>query len=199
MEPSNPVAHAQKLIDLALRYVGSGGAAILAFGAVQTPAFAFLHVSGGAAGSDLSSWLILLYVVIVGPAIYAIHRTILHPVVLGCILYFCKRRLAPEFTVRDLDVRMAEYLATERAQSAPWTASNDAWTAQVHFLYCASWGIALAFGLHYLIDAALFNKHATIGIAVCLILLVPAIVSDRRLNVWQLERMSADGGLTLKD
>ncbi len=198
MEPSNLAPHAQKLLDLLLRYVVSGGAAILAFGAVQTPSFGFLRVAGGAGGTEVSSWLMLLYVVVVGPAIYAVHRSVLHPVVLACVLFFLKRRHAPALSVRELDLRVAKMLATGRAETNQWIPTNDAWSAQIHFLYCASWGIGFAFGLHFLIDPAQLNKHVGVGIAVGLALLASAVAGDWRLNTWQLERLLADEGLTTR-
>lgn len=192
MDLNTFAASAQKLIDLLLRYVVPGASAVLAFGAIEYPQpFAFLRVSGT---SEVSSWAMFLYVSVVGPAIYAVHRGVLHYPLALALIWIAKHLQKSALSVSQLEHQMAEAIASWRKSDDKWVPTYEAWSAQVHFLYCSAWGVGAALGLHYLIDPAHATKHwfvLTLGAAV---LFLTGLISDGRLTYQQLARTLAARG-----
>ena len=141
-----------RLVDLTLRYIAAGGSAILAFGIIQGRNFEFLRV--GSTQQDVSGWLILLYVSIIGIAIYAIHSAILfrfaHVVLFGIVGRF----LTPPRGAWKLAQRIRDLRIKHRNTQPPhqWSSAFDAWAAECHFLYCSAWGASFAVALAEFID-----------------------------------------------
>jgi hypothetical protein len=69
------------------RYVVAGGSAIIAFGSFQPVPFLFIKSDG-----EISTWLMLLFILTVGPAVYSVHKAILHPLFLIFIFLGIKGR-----------------------------------------------------------------------------------------------------------
>lgn len=187
MDTAQLLANLQRVIDLLLRYVVPGGSAVLVFGLLREHAFGFL-----VAGAEVSVTLLLLVVFTVGPAIYGIHRAVLHPIILCGVLGGIRLShkdngncSAPK-TVRGVDIAMSDVLNAWKKEGDPWVPYYEAWAAQIHFLYGSAWGVCAALALAFAVDSTL----PAIGpcIVVAAILLACGLVSDVRLSNRQFER-----------
>jgi hypothetical protein len=189
----------QELINFLLRYVVAGGSAVLAFGLTQQNPFSFLRV-----GTELSPLLLLLFVSVIGPAIYSIHRAALHPLILVFMLMALtwRKKLKKEEVKRHewwkLDRSLAK--AKEKWRTTPTLSgllsTYEAWAAQIHYLYCSAFGTGFAVVL-----ACYFNptpNHIKPILTISLLLFGAALVSDWRATGWQIERTIEDAtcGLT---
>jgi len=199
MAPLDVLTKTQELINFLLRYVVAGGSAVLAFGLTQQDPFSFLRV-----GIELSPLLLLLFVSVIGPAIYSIHRAALHPLIL--VLMFMaltlKKKLKSEevkwYEWRKLDrslAKMKEKWRTTPADSG-LLSTYEAWAAQVHYLYCSAFGTGFALGLAFYFNPT--ANHIKPLLTISLILFAAALVSDWRVTGWQIERTKEDAtcGLT---
>ena len=180
------LAEVHKLVDLVLRYVAAGGSAVLAFGLIQGRNFEFLRAGPGQ--QDVSGWLVLLFISILGVAIYAVHRAVLYRVVskvpytiVG--LFFVTPRCGPWQLDKDTRDRRIE----RRKRNDPWQLSFDAWAAECHFLYCSAWGTLLAVALANAIDLP-WDQSTLLCVIVGLTLLLSAFIHDGCLLVQEMRR-----------
>jgi hypothetical protein len=177
----------QELINFLLRYVVAGGSAVLAFGLTQQDPFSFLRVE-----KELSVLLLLLFVFVIGPAIYSIHRAALHPFILVFIFNLLRvRNRLDKITWRQwstLDRVLAKQKETWRTPipSSPLLGTYEGWAAQAHFLYCSAFGTGFALGLaRFNSPANHFAEILTVGS----ILFGAALVCDWRVTNWEIHRV----------
>lgn len=176
----------QQLVNFLLRYVVAGGSAVLAFGLTQQDPFSFLRV-----GKEISVLLLLLFVSVIGPAIYSIHRAAFHPFILVFIFTLLRyRNKLDKITWWHwwvLDRALAEQKETWRTSTPPKAilGTYEGWAAQAHFLYCSAYGTGFALGIAY------FNpgvKHFKAVLIIGLIFLVAGLVNDWRVTNWEIQR-----------
>ena len=188
MDAKDLIVNAQRFLDLLLRYVVAGGAAVLAYGTLQPTPFSFLRV-----GTEISPLLMLLAVAVIGPAIYSIHKAVLHPIVLALELTALKFLYKLQLSPRQMDIRMTDAMAKWKADGNEWVPYYDAWAAQIHFLYCSAWGIGFACVLASFVYSSVSNQKLALGLGT--VLLLSAIISDARLNARQPEKTINGGWL----
>ena len=183
----------QELINFLLRYVVAGGSAVLAFGLTQQNPFNFLRV-----GTELSPLLLLLFVSVIGPAIYSVHKAALHPLILvPMFMALTRRKKLKEAEVkwyqwRELDrclARVKEKWRITPAHSG-LLSTYEAWAAQVHYLYCSAFGTGFALGFAYYFNPT--ANHIKPILTISLIVFAAALVSDWRVTGWQIERTKED-------
>lgn len=179
------VSEAQRLVNLVLRYLVAGGAAILAFGLLQGQHFIFLR----AGSNDISLWLTLLVVLVCGTAIYALHQAVLYRLVfwvLACALVPMLRLGCKPTRLRTwlLERRIALYKRDPEIQRVV-----EARQAECHFLYCSSWGISFAVGWVAASGQAL-DKTATIVTFIAAVLLLAALLHNALLISFEVEHTS---------
>ena len=183
MATSSPEASAtlitelHRVVDLTLRYVAAGGSAILAFGVVQGRNFEFLRT--GSTQSDVSGWLLLLHVAVLGVAIYAVHRAILFRLVHIPLFAIVGRLVHPPLGPFALQDRIRELMIQHRQSRPPhpWSNAFDTWSAECHFLYCSAWGTFLAVALAQLVGIP-WGATGEICLSVGAALFVAALVHD---------------------
>ena len=179
-----------RVVDLTLRYIAAGGSAILAFGVIQGNDFEFLRA--GSAQPDVSGWLILLHVSVLGIAIYAVHRAVLfrlvHIVLFGIVGRFLKHPRGPF----QLEKRIRELRIKHRSSQPPhpWSKAFDTWAAECHFLYCSAWGTFLAVALAWLIGP--WSTTSSICLSVAVALFVSALVHDGAEAIKILEKLDTE-------
>lgn len=190
----------QELVNFLLRFVVAGGSAVIAFGLTQQPpSFSFLQV-----GTELSALLLLLFVFVIGPAIYSIHRAALHPFIL-IFIFTALRAINKLDKIRwwrwwELDRALAINKETWRTSSPPYAllGTYEGWAAQVHFLYCSAFGTGSALGLAYFFNPCANANHVKAILTIGLIFFVAALVSDWRVTNWQIQRTLEDAHNELK-
>jgi len=176
----------QKLITFLLRYIVAGGSAILAFGLTQKDSFSFMR-----SGTEISPVLLLLFVSVIGPAIYAIHRAFLHVIIIRSIEFFLRPKNIGDLSLRKFDLILSEQLERWRAASDDWLTTYEPWAAQIHFLYCSAWGIGFALAFAWKFNPS--AKNITPILLVGAFLLFAALISDVRLTRLQTERTDSAG------
>lgn len=144
-------AEVHRITDHALRYVASGGSALLTFGLVEGNHFRFLCVDSPP--KELSAWLLVLFISAPGIAIYAVHRALLYRTV-GMIAYMIvlktlRKKNDAGFSsknVSDLyDLLIQRQLSRmDSKDGTKWLPKFATWAAEVHYLYCSAWGIVCA-------------------------------------------------------
>src|SRR6266567_4985371 len=97
----------QKLLNFLLRYIVAGGSAVLAFGLTQDQPFSFLRV-----GTELSALLLLFFVSVIGPALYAILAAVIHVIIVWIIFLPLRRKYKLnkgkcKLTLRAMDFDLA--------------------------------------------------------------------------------------------
>ena len=180
----------QELVNFLLRYVVAGGSAVLVFGLTQHDPFSFLRV-----GAELSPVLVLLFVSVIGPAIYSIHRAALHPVILIPMFIVLSRAkqlkidmTAIGFKWWELDRKLAESKEKWRTDNSysGLLSTYEGWAAQVHYLYCSAFGAAFALAIAYFFNPR--ADHIKPILITSLVLFVAAVISDWRVTSWQVKR-----------
>jgi hypothetical protein len=194
MDTLEVLKNTRELVNFLLRYVVAGGSAILAFGLTQQDPFSFLRV-----GTELSALLLLLFVSVIGPAIYAIHRAALHPFIL--VFLFTALTLRHKLNIEWWQAWTLDSILATQKEKWPtagdwWLSTYEGWAAQVHFLYCSAFGTGFALGFAYWFNPN--AQHVQAILTVGLILFAAALVSDWRVTTLQIQRMITDGGLTIK-
>ena len=175
------LAEIQRLVDLTLRYIAAGGSAVLVFGVIQARNFEFLRA--GSAQQDISGWLVLLFVAVLGIAIYAIHTAILFRFILFVLFRVPPRKPADLDLIRELRIK---HRATNPPH--PWSRTFDTWAAQVHFLYCSAWGTFSAIVLAKAVQIP-WGETSSICLVIGITLLVAGIVHDYALSSKILEKL----------
>lgn len=183
------LANAERFVSLLLRYVVAGGTAVLAFGSLETPRFTSLKLG---APADISIGHLALLVFVVGPGIYSIHRAALHPILRHCVLWMLRNRLSSVRTVSELKRTISDKTLNLGVNADPWARVYDAWSAELHFLYCSSWGLLAAYGLHWLAGTQISSAEWHIGWAAIGVLMTSAIIGDWRQGVHVIERIKID-------
>jgi hypothetical protein len=189
MDTEEVLKKTQELVNFLLRYVVAGGSAVLVFGLTQQDRFSFLRV-----GNELSILLLLLFVSVIGPAIYSIHRALVHPLILNGIykvlLRYREDKLKPVKLVA-LDRALSKQLEKWRKDEHQWLSTYEGWAAQIHFLYCSFFGITSALVLACLNQNSIYKLPILI---IGVIILAAAILSDGRLTNLQIHRTLEDRG-----
>lgn len=186
MENLEWLQNAQKLINFFLRYIVAGGSAVLAFGLTQRDPFNFLRI-----GNELSVLLLFLFILVIGPTIYSIHKSFLHEIIVKSIEFLSRPQSHGTVSLEKFDLALEKQLELWRKDGDAWLSTYEPWAAQVHFLYCSAWGIGLA-----LILARQFNadpKNMLPLLLVGLGLFMAAVISDFRLTRLQILRSDAAG------
>ncbi|HET8670560.1 MAG TPA: hypothetical protein VFM05_08040 [Candidatus Saccharimonadales bacterium] len=181
MENVEWLQNIQKLINFFLRYIVAGGSAVLAFGLTQQDPFSFLRI-----GNEVSVLLLLLFISVVGPTIYSVHKAVLHEIVVKCIEFFSRPKDLKNVSLQRFDLALEKQLEQWRQNGDAWLSTYEPWAAQVHFLYCSAWGTAVALGL-----ARQFNPNAKNFLPIVVVgsvLFIAAVVSDFRLTRLQIVR-----------
>ena len=195
--PADFARTSQKLIDLLLRYIVPGGALVLTFGALQPQPFSAYRLSGT---NEISQWLLLLGVAVGGPAIYSVHRALLHRMVQGLVFPIAKAlNRQPYGSLSSVTAVLLEVegkRAIWRDSGAPWLSLYEEWSAQTHFLYCSCWGLLTAFAMHLGLATPLADKGIWLSMATAITLLLSAVVGDFRALVHQLERPPTTASLS---
>jgi hypothetical protein len=166
------LTEAHRLVDLTLRYIAAGGSAVLAFGLIQGRNFEFLR-----AGQDVSGWLIVLFISVVGIAIYAIHRAVLFRLVHFVLYTIVGRHLTPVRGPVELENETRIRRIDRRQRADPWDRIFNSWNAECHFLYCSSWGTFSAVALGSAIGLP-WDRSTSICLAIGIGLLIAALVHD---------------------
>jgi len=181
-------------MNFLLRFIVAGGSAVIAFGLTQQNPFSFLRV-----GTELSTPLLLLFVFVIGPAIYSIHRAALHPLILVPMFIALAQKNKLNITWwhwwsldRDLAVQKEKWRTTSTALLSTY----EGWAAQVHFLYCSAFGTSSALGLAYYFNPS--ANHVKAILTIGLIFFAAALVSDWRVTNWQIKRTLEDNSSLLK-
>jgi hypothetical protein len=192
MDAPDLLQQTQKLINFLLRYVVAGGSAILAFGLVQKDGFDFLRV-----GTEISSLLLLLFILVIGPTIYSIHRAFCHFVILHLFIFLplkAASKLRVGFWKVDstLTNQLNKWRADSQADNHKWIPTFEGWAAQIHFLYCSAWGIG--FALLLVLGLNSVTKYAAVPalLVIMMLLLITAGISDCRLTNEQITRTIED-------
>ncbi len=171
------ITELHRIVDLTLRYLAAGGSAVLAFGVVQGKNFEFLR--SGPTQPDVSGWLLLLHVAVLGVAIYAVHRAIIFRLVHIPLFAFVGRLVRPPLGPCALQDRIRELMIQHRQSRPPhpWSNAFDTWSAECHFLYCSAWGTLLAVGLAQLLGLP-WDITSKICLSVGATLFVAALIHD---------------------
>jgi len=182
MDSQEVLKKTQELVNFLLRYLVAGGSAILAFGLTQQHPFSFLLV-----GTELSPILLLLFISVIGPAIYSFHKAALHQLIL--VPMFPVLRWWHRVDIRwwELDRTLTRQL--EKWRKPPpdeWMSTYEAWAAQIHFLYCSAFGIIFVLVLVYFFNPSANYVKPLRWIA--LFLFAAAFVSDWRLTSLQIRQ-----------
>ena len=142
------VEQIQRLVDLLLRYVVAGGAALLVFGYLQAANFAFLRVGQS---SDISLYITTLVVVVCGVTIYTVHRGLLYRPLLSAQMNLSIHKHRLPLSAKGLDDILTDNRIRRKADAAEKPLQNhfDRWAAEVHLLYSSAWGGSLATALAF--------------------------------------------------
>jgi hypothetical protein len=171
--PATIWTEVHRLVNLVLRYIAAGGSALLAFGAIRGN-LDFLR--SGPPPAEISGWLVLLFVAVLGTAIYAIHSAILYRAIIWGVYSLHPLRLSDIDLVRDLRHR---HRVTQPPH--PWTNSFDTWAAEVHFLFCSAWGTFAAIGVTYALDTP-WRPANTACVVIGAVLFISGVVHNYYLS-----------------
>ncbi|TAN66549.1 MAG: hypothetical protein EPN17_13565 [Methylobacter sp.] len=169
------LTEAHTVVDLALRYIAAGGSAILAFGLIQGHSFEFLRTGSGQ--QDVSGWLMLLFIFILGITIYTIHRAVLFRLSHVFLYSIVGLFLVPARSAFALEKETTTRRLERRNRQDGWGKIFDSWAAECHFLYCSSWGILSALALAEAIGLP-WGRSSSICFFTGTVLFISALIHD---------------------
>lgn len=183
----------QRLINMVVRYVLSGGVFVLAFGFLEGWRLQFLRFGGQQA--DVSLYFTTLFIAVTGGVAYLLHRSLLYRPILWCLERLLIRNAGLKNTnPGKLEREFSKRRNEARTASDPLQQQFDQWAAEVHFLYTAAWCVSAAvFSFAALRGASLSDWKPRMVVVASAVLFVAALRHDYRLMHEEADRITPTG------
>jgi hypothetical protein len=161
----------ERALNMVMRYVLAGGAFVLTVGAVRPSHFGFLCTDS--AHSTVSTALTVLFVLISGVTIYLLHRALVFPILLLCVMSCTIKRKHLPYTPKKLEALLtAKRHAPQQDEFLKRHLAT--WAAGVHALYGICLGSILGL-VSPIFNGCQFSGYVAIVAATAALVLLAAI------------------------
>jgi uncharacterized membrane protein YhdT len=170
-------------IDEILRYALAGGIAMLAVWLGYREPTQWLNEKREGA---LISLVFAVLPILLGALSYVLHRALIYHLLYRVLAKLCGR------TGSKLELDMARW--KNQAKSGSLQSRLGEWAAQIHFLYAATWAVAMANVVAHIGQWTQSRWH-WLELSFLPLLLIAAVVHHRRYLIWEAEIFRHDAAL----